>query len=192
MAEDTLKAPPQEWACSIVISSIRRDGEPYRESFELAVPGAIEHWGQEHTFPDGVGASVTATYTGERILVEVSVDAEYTVPCARCLEAARVRSVGTVRYLFSLDPHDGEDTDDGPDDGEISVIHIDAFEGEIDLADMIWEVLLLGLPERVLCREDCKGLCPICGADLNAGSCGCVPDTSDPRLAVLKDLMDGA
>lgn len=190
MADEIFKTPPPSWECRVVISSIHRDGEPYEESFSLDVPGAIEHWGQEYTFPSGVGASLVATFTGERILVDLSVEAECTVPCARCLEPAAARSVGSMRYLFSLKPHDGEDEDEVPDDdGEISVIHIDAFEGELDLADMVWEVLLLGLPERVLCKEECKGLCPICGADLNVVECGCVQDTSDPRMAVLKDLM---
>ena len=51
--------------------------------------------------------------------------------------------------------------------------------------------LLLALPTKHLCREDCRGLCPRCGKNLNEGLCGCREDKVDPRLAVLAQLMDG-
>ena len=51
--------------------------------------------------------------------------------------------------------------------------------------------LLLALPTKHLCREDCRGLCPHCGKNLNEGLCGCREDKVDPRLAVLAQLMDG-
>lgn len=63
------------------------------------------------------------------------------------------------------------------------------FQGrEIDLLEVIQEQVLLALPVRPLCREDCKGLCPRCGADLNQGACGCAEKPTDPRFAVLKNL----
>jgi hypothetical protein len=60
---------------------------------------------------------------------------------------------------------------------------------EIDLSEQIWESLVLSLPDQVLCRDDCAGLCPRCGADLNLGDCGCPPQGRDPRLQVLKDIL---
>jgi uncharacterized protein len=59
---------------------------------------------------------------------------------------------------------------------------------EIDLLEAIGEQVLLALPIRPLCREDCRGLCSRCGADLNQGACGCSEKPVDPRLAVLKSL----
>lgn len=59
---------------------------------------------------------------------------------------------------------------------------------ELDLLEAIQEQVLLALPMRPLCREDCKGLCPRCGEDLNKGSCGCGDIAADPRLAMLAQL----
>ena len=60
---------------------------------------------------------------------------------------------------------------------------------ELDLDEVLETSFILGLEPRFLCREDCKGLCPRCGADLNLGPCGCKPE-KDPRLAVLEQLLD--
>ena len=68
-------------------------------------------------------------------------------------------------------------------------LNIAVFDGEgIELDDLVREELLLALPVNVLCREDCKGLCPQCGQDLNLGSCECEPEV-DARLSVLKALL---
>jgi len=58
----------------------------------------------------------------------------------------------------------------------------------IDLAPMICEQIVLQAPMRVLCTDDCKGLCPHCGINLNSGSCNCHSDVVDDRLAVLKNF----
>ena len=60
---------------------------------------------------------------------------------------------------------------------------------ELDLADLLETSFILGVEPRSLCREDCKGLCPRCGADWNEGPCGCKKE-KDPRLAVLEQLLD--
>lgn len=62
-------------------------------------------------------------------------------------------------------------------------------DGFVDLAAVFGEELLLELPTKLLCKEDCKGLCPKCGVDLNHGSCNCSHKEVDPRLAVLKALL---
>ena len=59
---------------------------------------------------------------------------------------------------------------------------------EINLAGLLWEEFVLALPVRPLCKPDCKGLCPDCGKNLNEGSCSCVRDEGDPRLAALRGL----
>ena len=71
-------------------------------------------------------------------------------------------------------------------------IENDAFIYESDLLDItepVRESLLLAVPLQSLCREDCRGLCPVCGADRNEGDCGCDTTTVDPRLAALKQFI---
>ena len=80
-----------------------------------------------------------------------------------------------------------------PDDREThlesSDLDTDVIEGnELDLSEIAREQILLNLPEQVLCREDCKGICSICGADLNKVGCNCSENEIDPRWAALKDL----
>jgi uncharacterized protein len=105
-----------------------------------------------------------------------------------------VAILGDLRYLFSLrsskrekDPYEGPGAA-GEDDGDVDVILVDSFQGELDLSRCVWEVLLLNLPERAICRDDCRGLCPVCGGNLNEVDCGCKEDDTDPRFAVLRDL----
>jgi uncharacterized protein len=80
----------------------------------------------------------------------------------------------TVDELFVTDPEEGETY---PIAGD-----------HIDLEPMTREAVVLGLPLAPLCRPDCKGLCPTCGAELNRGPCGCPPPATDPRWAALDAL----
>ena len=62
-------------------------------------------------------------------------------------------------------------------------------EGKVDLADLARTAFILGMDTKTLCSEDCKGLCPRCGADLNLGPCSCKKE-ADPRFAVLAKLLE--
>ena len=62
-------------------------------------------------------------------------------------------------------------------------------DGKVDLGDLARTAFILGMDTKTLCSEDCKGLCPRCGADLNLGPCSCKKET-DPRLAVLAKLLE--
>ena len=63
-------------------------------------------------------------------------------------------------------------------------------DGQLDLAELATADILLELPTSVLCVESCKGLCPVCGANLNEGDCGCDRSQRDPRLDKLRELLD--
>ena len=66
---------------------------------------------------------------------------------------------------------------------------VSVFDGKgIDVDEVVKEQILLAVPTRMLCREDCKGICPECGTDLNKGECACKKDDIDPRWAALKNL----
>jgi uncharacterized protein len=79
----------------------------------------------------------------------------------------------------------------GDDKGAVNVddLELSVYQGEeVDLSPLIREQVLLALVDRPLCREDCRGLCPRCGVNLNERECGCVAETPAPRLAVLRTL----
>ena len=110
------------------------------------------------------------------------------VPCSRCLETMSV----AVDASFDLryQPH-STNVGNGDDEQEIEEDDLTtAFyqNDEIDLEQLMREQFYLALPMKPLCSESCRGLCPVCGTNLNKGSCDCKRDWEDPRLAALKEL----
>lgn len=109
--------------------------------------------------------------------------------CGRCLEAYPL-PLDQELDLFYL-PHRSED--EAEDEVELSDrdMVVAYYQGErLDLGNVLREQLFLAVPLRRLCREECRGLCSVCGADRNAASCACTPEAAgDPRLAVLGHLI---
>jgi uncharacterized protein len=100
-----------------------------------------------------------------------------TASCRRCLDDVSAPVAEDVHVLFV---EAGDEVADDPD-----TYHLPPHAQVIDLRPAVREQWLLSVPSFVLCREECKGLCPRCGADLNAGACGCPPDT-DSRWDALR------
>ena len=98
--------------------------------------------------------------------------------CARCLKEV----VTPVRLKVTAVIKDEETEEDSAD-----TFYLDGNLADVD--EIIVNAFVLGTEERFLCREDCKGLCPKCGADLNDGPCNCKAEI-DPRLAVLGQLLE--
>jgi uncharacterized protein len=101
-----------------------------------------------------------------------------TGACRRCLTPVATEVVADADALFTQESGALEDPDAYP-------LAPDATE--VDLAPAVREEVLLAVPRFLLCREDCRGLCPRCGQDLNAGPCGCAP-SADPRWQALESL----
>ena len=98
--------------------------------------------------------------------------------CRRCLTPARAKVDEELHLLFA------DANDEESDESDVYMLQPRATT--IDLRPALREQWLLAAPGFALCREDCKGLCPKCGADLNLGPCNCKPDV-DPRWAALKE-----
>ena len=97
------------------------------------------------------------------------------------------RLVGRVQTTLEL-PH-ATNTGEGEIEVEEDDLTTAFYEHDtIDLGHLMREQMYLALPMKPLCRDDCRGLCPTCGANLNLGTCGCKHEWEDPRLAVLKRL----
>ena len=126
---------------------------------------------------DEVSVAVTLEAVSEGILVSGSVSAPWHGECRRCLTALSGAARAEVRELYEAHAREGE---------TYPLRH-----EQVDLEPLAREALLLELPLAPLCRADCLGICPTCGADLNDGPCGCVPAARDPRWAALDDLRLG-
>ena len=119
------------------------------------------------------------TRTAQGLLVQAKMHATQQTECVRCLKEfeQELHSDFTELYAFTTKSI----TDSGlllPEDGHI------------DLSPLVREYMLLDVPIKPLCAPDCKGLCPVCGENLNEIQCGHIPESFDPRLAVLKSLLD--
>lgn len=129
----------------------------------------------------------SASRKGEQVRLRGTIRAEVELLCDRCL--APERAPLAVEFDTSFIPQEveagkQENVELLPED-----LGLSAYEGDaIDLDELVREQLLLALPSRHLCREDCKGLCQKCAANLNAGHCTCEQGEIDPRWAALADL----
>jgi uncharacterized protein len=116
------------------------------------------------------------------------------VPCSRCLEPMTIG----VDAPFDLryQPHAAHASGHAKDVDEQEIEEDDfatAFyeNDEIDLGQLLREQFYLAMPMKPLCAEQCRGLCPVCGTNLNRGACSCKRDWDDPRFAALKTLRAG-
>lgn len=128
--------------------------------------------------PDGQPVTVDAelAWASEDVVVTATVTARWAGPCRRCLGAAGGEISTRVREVYEP-ASDGEET--YPLHGT-----------RVDLAPLVRDAVLLGLPPAPLCIEGCLGLCPDCGANRNETPCGCETSPPDPRWAALDALRD--
>ena len=132
-------------------------------------------------FPFTSPVSVTATARNRASLVTLTLDCvyDYRRSCDRCGEDFTRREQKHFAHMLAQTL-----VDEGNDD------YIETPDFTVELDEVVLTDVLLHLPSMNLCREDCKGLCPQCGQNLNLGACGCRAKAVDPRLAVLQQLMD--
>lgn len=135
-----------------------------------------------------ISGSVQFTRTASGVLANVKLRGIVELACIRCLTP----SIQEVVIAFQDEFHSQVEVTTGfalPKPDEEDPFFIDETH-KLDLGEAIREYALLNLPMRPLCRPDCKGLCPTCGADRNAGDCGCVVEDSDERFAALRGLLN--
>src|SRR6185295_16089503 len=118
---------------------------------------------------------------GNEVFVNGHVETRAQVECDRCLKPVEI----PVNTDFALEYITGSEYE--------SVETAELTEAEMsvsvfDVEEIVKEQIVLAVPTRMLCREDCKGICPECGADRNTGDCSCTTNDIDPRWAALKNL----
>lgn len=120
------------------------------------------------------------------------VSYEQTLSCIRCLKPIVEPASADVELMILVDRRGEPEHEHALHEQDMSILYVD--EEVLQTDPILVEQLQLNIPMKPLCRPDCKGLCPECGADLNAGPCSCAPQTADPRwaaLGALKSRLDG-
>jgi len=143
--------------------------------------------------------SLTVRHIGDRLQFDGQVSAVLTMVCGRCLnefsqeityplaeQILFARPVGQARGARGADVGASGEAAEDDEDIELAVLEGDT----VDATSMVRDTLLTYVPMKPLCHEDCRGLCPSCGLDLNTGSCACAEQGLDPRLAALAQWLD--
>lgn len=135
-------------------------------------------------FPSPMQVHGEITNTAGYMRMCLAAEIPYVAPCARCLQDVpgtfSFRFEKTVAPAGLLKNVSEEDADD----------YVVVEDGFLDVDEQLLEILELDFPSKVLCRDDCQGLCPVCGKNLNEGPCGCSHHIPDPRLAPLAALLE--
>lgn len=145
-------------------------------SYELDLSETRMNGGRPFVTP--VAAEGRAFCSAGSVQVEVSVSFDFQAPCDRCAVLTRRRYVYQFSHVLAASLEQEEDD------------YIPVEDYKLDLDELLRSDILLELPYKFLCREECKGLCPSCGKNLNEGPCGCHSRQVDPRLEVLKKLIN--
>lgn len=139
--------------------------------------GEVKRWG-EKLFAGPVHVAGKAQNRSGIVTVSYQADFILDVVCDRCLTPLTREEQMEFSHIVVLSLN-REDND------EFIVIP----DGKLDLAELVTADILLELPTSIVCDENCKGLCPICGKNLNEGACGCDRTERDPRLDKLRELL---
>lgn len=132
-----------------------------------------------YPFQEPVHVKGEAAYAAGAVTLRAAARFRFHGQCDRCTEAFTREFRIPVEHILvtSLNQEDNED-----------FVLLDNYQLKFD--DLLEADILLELPSKNLCREDCRGLCPLCGKNLNDGACGCQAKAVDPRLEVLKEWLN--
>lgn len=148
----------------------------YSREFEFALPHIQL---PPDLLLDNFAGTTKFERTQQGLLMVARFSGKVREQCVRCLEDLDLAISTDFTELYAFDQRKATES-------ELVVPE----DGKIDLAPLVREYLLLEMPINPLCKPDCAGLCPQCGANWNDEKCNCTPEEIDPRLAKLKDLLD--
>ena len=133
------------------------------------------------TFEDNVKVSGSLTNNGGYMKLSLLSSLTYNSVCARCLkEISDSLNINFDKTVCEEGDLQNTDNDD----------YVEITDGTLDVDEALIEDIILNFPSKILCEDNCKGLCPKCGINLNLSSCSCVTKEIDPRLAPLLKFFD--
>lgn len=156
------------------VGFLLNDGPAHNQDIQLDIPAVRV---AEDMIVDFVRGPVRLSRTHEGILVQAQLEAGITDECYRCLEPVKRAITFEVEELFSHH---------SPVEAEFTV----GDDAILDLSPLLRAEVLIGQSHRALCRPNCAGLCPNCGANRNLEPCTCDQDDIDPRFEILKKLLN--
>lgn len=161
---------------------ILNEGKVIRRQADLAME-AFEFPFGKYPIVKKSPLSLEVENTGKKVLqLRGSIELEVLIPCARCLEDVRTPLFIEFDKEVDMKLTEQERLD--------ALDESDFLNGyNLDVDELVYGEALLNWPARVLCKEDCKGLCRVCGQNLNRGTCNCDSTDLDPRMAKIRDIF---
>ena len=155
-----------------------RSGDQAREHVEIEIEPLLLGGQSYEPQPNPAQAELAVTRASSGTVLELAFDVSLEGPCFRCLQDAELALQLRLREYAATKPEsDDERTEYLEDD-------------RVDLSAWAHDAIALALPDKILCRPDCTGLCPVCGKDLNVEPHEHVEERTDPRWAVLNQLRE--
>jgi uncharacterized protein len=165
---------------------LNRTSEDFSEKLVLEDnPEALRVEAEGVTLEKPVRVELLVSKNQDQLICQGRVVASARLECSRCL--AGYDHTITSELNFVVDLTGGLDDARSEEDGYFVADPSSAF---FEIDDLVREAIILSLPLKPLCSEECKGLCPVCGIDLNRSQCGCVREETDPRWDQLKKLSE--
>lgn len=170
----------------IDISEIRKS-PGYSMHFDLTMKTEpIEIGSDEVVFEQLLIISLDVKNSGRTLIVNGKIDGDAILICSRCLEKFSYHLNATFEEQFCQASNLAKAAEEGISSDELHV-----FEGSrILIDDIIQESVVLGIPMKMTCKDNCKGLCAVCGSNKNRHNCGCEIESVDLRLEVLKKYFE--
>jgi uncharacterized protein len=156
-----------------------RSGDQARERVEIELPPLVLGGQTYEPRPDPAPAELAITRASSGTVLELALDVGLAGPCFRCLTDAELPLSLRLREYEASNP-------EGDDDLRTEYLEDD----KVDLSAWAHDAIALALPDKILCRPDCAGLCPVCGKDLNAEPHEHTEERVDPRWAALESLRE--
>lgn len=158
------------------------EGRERKESFSYE-PDDFSYMGNLYKIREKSPVEMAFTNTGEgKVLIRGSIKLVMEMFCDRCLQPVEETvEAHFEQEAFSPEAAEQMDEQDGQD-----FMH----EYELDAEAFLNGEILMNMPVKVLCKPDCRGICKICGHNLNEGECGCDTFVPDPRMAAIKDIFN--
>ena len=156
-----------------------RPGEQFRDMQSVDLE-PLDLGGQRYVpIPESPEAAITLTQTSSGLVLELELEVRMVGPCVRCLADAGVSLHVTSQEYQATSPGESD---------ELTTPYL--VEHRLDLSAWAHDAVALALPDKILCRDECAGLCPVCGRDLNREPHEHEDEAHDPRWAALADLKD--
>lgn len=129
-------------------------------------------------------AHIVVEHIADReLLIQGEAKLVIEIPCDRCLAAVPTDFQLHFEKKVDLDASEDDEADEELDEAN----YIDGYHLDVD--KLLYNEILIGWPMKILCSKDCKGICSVCGQNLNEGSCNCEDTGLDPRMSVIRDVF---